>query len=89
MYQPVYPVVMEPPKSKVTAALLAFFLGTFGVHNFYLGRTAIGLTQVLVATVGGLLTCGVATLAVAIWSFVEFVLILCGSVRDRYGRPLV
>ena len=26
------------PKSKVTAALLAFFLGDFGAHNFYRGQ---------------------------------------------------
>ena len=25
------------PKSKILAAVLAFFLGGFGVHNFYLG----------------------------------------------------
>ena len=26
-------------KSKVTAGLLALFLGTLGIHNFYLGHT--------------------------------------------------
>ncbi|WP_103062896.1 TM2 domain-containing protein [Actinomyces qiguomingii] len=31
------------PKSKVAAALLAFFLGEFGVHNFYRGQTRNGI----------------------------------------------
>lgn len=89
MYQPVVPVIMEAPKSKLTAALLAFFLGTLGIHNFYLGRNALGVTQLLLATIGGIVTCGLATVGVAIWALVEFVVILCGGINDRYGRPLV
>lgn len=30
-------------KDKTTAALLAFFLGPFGIHKFYLGNTAAGV----------------------------------------------
>lgn len=30
-------------KTKGVAILLAFFLGGFGVHKFYLGRTGAGL----------------------------------------------
>lgn len=30
-------------KSKTTAILLAFFLGGFGAHQFYLGRKALGI----------------------------------------------
>ena len=32
---------MEGNKSKMAAGLLGIFLGTFGVHNFYLGYTTI------------------------------------------------
>lgn len=32
-------------KSKLVAGLLAIFLGTFGVHNFYLGYTGKAVTQ--------------------------------------------
>uniref|UniRef100_UPI002FE277B1 TM2 domain-containing protein n=1 Tax=Corynebacterium nuruki TaxID=1032851 RepID=UPI002FE277B1 len=41
---PGYGVPQTSPKSKIAAALLAFFLGGFGVHNFYLGlkNRAIG-----------------------------------------------
>ncbi len=34
-------------KSKVAAALLAFFLGGFGVHKFYLGQVWLGLIYLL------------------------------------------
>lgn len=33
--------------NKTTAALLAFFLGGFGVHRFYLGRAGSGLLYLL------------------------------------------
>lgn len=30
-------------KSKTTATVLAFFLGGFGIHRFYLGQTGLGI----------------------------------------------
>jgi len=34
-------------KSRITAALLAFFLGGVGVHKFYLGQTGMGIAYLL------------------------------------------
>lgn len=34
-------------KSKTTAVLLAFFLGAFGAHKFYLGKTGKGIMYLL------------------------------------------
>ena len=34
-------------KSKMAAGLLGVFLGSFGIHNFYLGYTEKGLTQII------------------------------------------
>ncbi len=46
-------------RNKIVAALLAFFLGTLGVHRFYLGRTGSGIVMVLLSiTVVGLLVTG-------------------------------
>ncbi|EPG66036.1 NINE protein [Leptospira wolffii] len=61
----------------LTALLLCFFLGTFGIHRFYTGNTGIGIAQLL--TFG---CCG-------IWAVVDFILILTGSYRDGKGNPLI
>lgn len=42
-------------KSKNTAAILAFFLGGMGVHNFYLGYPGRGIAQIIVGPLAGIL----------------------------------
>lgn len=39
-------------KSKVTAALLAFFFGIFGVHRFYLGQRFLGVLYFMFFSIG-------------------------------------
>ncbi len=76
-------------KSKLVAGLLGIFLGTLGIHNFYLGNNQKGLIQVLVSIIGGILTCGIATVAIQIWALVEAIQILTGSINtDANGVPL-
>lgn len=82
-------------KSKIAAALLAFFLGTLGVHNFYLGHNSRGAIQ-LALTVFGWITAIFLVgffliIGVSIWAFIEFILILVGSgsyAYDANGRRL-
>lgn len=84
---PVYDPLMQ--KSKVAAGLLGIFLGALGVHNFYLGYTTKAVVQIILSIVGGLFTCGIATVAVEIWGLVEGILILTGSINvDGRGIPL-
>jgi hypothetical protein len=61
----------------LTALLLCFFLGVFGVHRFYTGHIGLGVVQLL--TLGG---CG-------IWALIDFIMIIVGSFRDAEGRLLV
>ncbi|WP_081680294.1 TM2 domain-containing protein [Cellulomonas sp. URHD0024] len=80
-------------KSKVVAGILGILLGTYGVHRFYLGYTREGLTMLLIAIVGGIVTCGIATIVVGVWGFVEGILYLVGTpgsqwTHDATGRPL-
>lgn len=84
--QPQYntPPVGYVQKSRLAAGLLAFLLGTFGVHNFYLGFNTRGTVQLIVALAGGLLTCGVATVAVAVWAFIEAVMLLSAQPSRMY-----
>lgn len=39
--------IKVPVKSKVTAGLLAIFLGGFGIHKFYLGKIFQGILYIL------------------------------------------
>jgi TM2 domain-containing membrane protein YozV len=76
-------------KSKVVAGIFGILLGGLGVHRFYLGYNAIGIIQLLVTVVGGVVTCGIGAIAGHIWGVVEGILILTGSInRDAQGRPL-
>ncbi|NMA79483.1 MAG: TM2 domain-containing protein [Clostridiales bacterium] len=80
-------------KSKVAAALLAFFLGVFGVHNFYLGYITKAVVQLVLTVIGIFTLClvvgGFIIFAVEIWAFVEFVMILAGGINtDARGIPL-
>lgn len=69
--QPVYPAAGQPagpaygpygvPKSKTTAALLAFFLGGIGAHNFYRGQTGRGFGHIALTVV--FVICIIATVA--------------------------
>lgn len=75
------------PKSKMVAGLLGIFLGTFGVHNFYLGFTKKALIQLLVS----LLTCGIGAVAMEIWGIIEGIFYLTGKegyTADANGTPL-
>lgn len=89
------PVGQVSQKSKVVAALLAFFLGEFGIHNFYLGYTQRGLIQLILFVVGcatAIVLVGFLVLFVlGIWIINELVMILSGKVpydRDGNGVPL-
>lgn len=62
------------PKDKVAAALLAFFLGCFGAHKFYLNKTGAAVTMLLCGTIGWLLV--LPGLIIAIIAFVEFIIYL-------------
>jgi TM2 domain-containing membrane protein YozV len=77
------------PKSKTTAALLAFFLGTLGIHRFYTGKTGTAVVMLILSIIGyiGLLfVFGIFVIwAVEIWAFIDFIIILMGKFKDKNG----
>ena len=72
-------------KSKIAAGLLGVFLGSLGIHNFYLGYTSRAVAQLLIT----LLSCGLLSPVSAICGLVEGILILTGDRNvDANGTPL-
>ncbi|MES2124587.1 MAG: TM2 domain-containing protein [Gemmatimonadota bacterium] len=65
--------IFASPKSRLTTQLLAIFLGVFGAHRFYVGRTRSAVLQA--CTLGGL----------GLWYVYDNVLIAAGSFRDAEG----
>lgn len=79
----------ETYRSKVIVLLLWFFLGQLGVHNFYLGRTGIGITQLILGIVGyatSWILIGFLPLIVLwIWLLVDLIMVLVAPESDNLG----
>ena len=69
-------------KSKVAAGLLAIFLGSLGIHKFYLGQTKAGIIMLAITLVGSLVAIG--PLAMAVVALIEGIMYLTKSDQDFY-----
>ena len=69
------PVAVDvSPKSRLATTLLAWFLGQFGAHRFYLGK--IGTAIAMLFTLGGL----------GIWALIDFIYAVSGNMKDKEGK---
>lgn len=67
---------MKSEKDWLVTLLLSLFLGSLGVHRFYVGKIGTGILQFI--TVGG---CG-------IWTLIDIVMIVTGQFKDKDGYEI-
>ena len=58
-----------PIKSKIVAGILAIFLGSLGIHKFYLGQTGLGVIYLIFCWTG----------IPALVGFIEGIIYLCSN----------
>ena len=58
-------------KSMLAYVLLTLFLGTWGVHKFYAGRSGEGIAMLLMGTIGWLLI--IPGIVVCIWALIDLI----------------
>ncbi|MEM1132616.1 MAG: TM2 domain-containing protein [Pseudomonadota bacterium] len=80
-------------KNKIVAALLAFFLGAFGVHKFYLGYNGAGIAMLSATLIGFVLSIIIIgifiIMGVSLVAFIEFIIYLVtsdGDFEEKYVR---
>lgn len=79
----------DVPKSKKVAGLLAIFLGMWGVHNFYLGKTKEAVLELGLWLLGFFLAQLFMIIAV-IMGIAEGIMILTGKIdTDGNGNKLI
>ena len=68
--------VQKPAQSKMTMIIVSFFIGGLGIHRLMMGYSNWWL---MLITAGG---CG-------IWTLIDFISIITGSMKMAEGRDLV
>lgn len=67
---------MKSDKEWLVTLLLSLFLGTLGVHRFYVGKIGTRILQLI--TLGG---CG-------IWTLIDIIMIVTGNFKDKDGYEI-
>lgn len=67
---------MKSDKDWLVTLLLSLFLGSIGVHRFYVGKIGTGILQLI--TLGG---CG-------IWTLIDIIMIVTGKFKDKDGYEI-
>jgi TM2 domain-containing membrane protein YozV len=77
------------PKSRLATTLLAFFLGEFGAHRFYIGKTGTAVVMLVLTIIGYAtfwLIIGFIPLAIVwVWNLIDFIFAVVGKMKDKDG----
>jgi len=67
---------MKSEKNYLVTLLLCFFLGSVGIHRFYVGKVGTGILMLL--TAGGF----------GLWTIIDFIVIVFGNFKDKDGNRI-
>lgn len=75
-------IYIPPVKNQSATLVIAFFLGTLGIHDFYNGKILYGALKLIFTLTG------VLALVSWVWWIIDLVRIIKGTYTDKYGRVL-
>ena len=67
---------MKSEKNYLVTLLLCFFLGSVGIHRFYVGKVGTGILMLF--TAGGF----------GLWTIIDFLVIIFGNFKDKDGLKI-
>lgn len=74
-------------RNRVAAALLALFLGSLGIHKFYMGKAGAGMVMLLVSLFGIILA-GVPMMIMGLIALIEFIIYITMS-DERFDETYI
>ncbi|CAK01265.1 conserved hypothetical protein [Bartonella tribocorum CIP 105476] len=81
----------QSQQSKVTLAVVCFFLGGLGIHRFMVGKIITGIVMLLISIISIItvlfMWIGFILIAFIIipWVLIDFIVILTGNFKDKDG----
>ena len=77
-------------KSRIATSLFAWFLGSFGAHRFYIGKTGTAVIMLVLGILGWatvwIVIGFIFLVPVWIWSLIDFIFAVSGNMRDSEGK---
>lgn len=70
----------------LAAFLFCLFLGVFGAHRFYTGKTNSAIAMLLISVLLGWI--GIGFVITSIWALVDLILIACAKFTGKDGQPI-
>lgn len=95
----IFPISTEgqSQQSKVTLAVVCFFLGGLGIHRFMVGKIVTGIIMLLITIISVISIISVIFMPVGLigifliitpWVLIDFIVILTGNFKDKDGHKI-